>query len=332
MPAASVQMAEFPNNRFLTPPKLSPLGLDVASIDGGGWAPAQFEGETHDGRQVYCRYRGGWLSIWIANAPGLDALSEGTCLLEERIGPPYHGGLSLEQLCRYAGITINGTMLELNSEDEMQKEGWKDLSGNSTHYKFVQYSTRETARRLFDELSIRVPSSNEDYRNWYFIVEDDAEGKRIKAKSIASVRETAARRNPPPFGLRYFGFRKCPTFSNISIDRFKKDLGLHLRTPGTDETCRYADLFIDATFPADARDQLDRAVKVDEMLNEFFPVTQFICFDLKHGLRLPEKDFAAPFDREIRKWISAGEDRWWHVFCDGSDRNNPQYLGYRPQE
>src|SRR5690242_19288708 len=82
-------------SRYFTPPSVQPLHLHLARLEGGGHAPAQFFGETHDGREVYVRYRGGGLSVTVTNES--DTGGE-TCILDVAIGPPLHGVLSIGQL------------------------------------------------------------------------------------------------------------------------------------------------------------------------------------------------------------------------------------------
>lgn len=169
-------MAQFPNHRFFTPPKLPPLNLDLTRLSGGGWCPAEFEGETDDGRHVYCRYRGGWVQVWVGNEPGLDAYVDegGNCVVDQRIGPPYHGGLSLGQLCHYVGISINGKMPPLPTEAEIQGiyrlDDLKDLSGDVVFYELVQYSMPSTTVRLFERLGIKpfdIDERNIDDRHFF---------------------------------------------------------------------------------------------------------------------------------------------------------------------
>jgi hypothetical protein len=142
--------------RVFTPPKLTPLNLDLSSLSGGGALPAQYEGETHDQCAVYCRYRGGWLSVTVANSPEADVFADGTCLLDERIGPPLDGRLSLGQLCLYAGITIRGKLPPHADDDDGP---YKDLSGATTFCDAWLDSTLETAQELVDRLTTLIPDT-----------------------------------------------------------------------------------------------------------------------------------------------------------------------------
>ena len=80
---------------FHTPELPEPLGLDLYKLQGGGSCPSQFYGETHDGLDVYVRYRGGTLRVHVGNKPGDDALDDGLCILETHIGTQYDGTMSL---------------------------------------------------------------------------------------------------------------------------------------------------------------------------------------------------------------------------------------------
>jgi hypothetical protein len=136
--------SQYSLSRYFTPPKLASLNLDLARLAGGGYAPAQFFGETHDGREVYIRYRGGNFSVTLANEPGV---ADDTCV-DERIGPPLHGGISIAQLCNYFGITINGARPPLPTPEEMLREGCRDLSGLTTFYDVWLSSGLDTQKRL----------------------------------------------------------------------------------------------------------------------------------------------------------------------------------------
>jgi hypothetical protein len=91
-------------------------------LGGGGVGPAQFFGKTHDGRDVYGRYRWGVLSVEMD--PDGDVPET---LLDVQVGPPLHAEMSLGQFCKITGITHNGTAPPL--PDFSKKHGFKDLSG-----------------------------------------------------------------------------------------------------------------------------------------------------------------------------------------------------------
>lgn len=47
---------------FFTRPILTPLGIDLSDIEGGGSGPSQFFGRTSDGCPSYIRVAGEWFS------------------------------------------------------------------------------------------------------------------------------------------------------------------------------------------------------------------------------------------------------------------------------
>jgi len=80
--------------------------------------PAQWEGNTADGRPVHVQYRRGHLTV-VVGEPGetvWDAASRGTELLSERIGTPEDGEL-LEALLRerLAALEIPPRTIELRA-------------------------------------------------------------------------------------------------------------------------------------------------------------------------------------------------------------------------
>jgi hypothetical protein len=62
-----------------------------------GAFPAQWEGKTEDGKDVYVRYRWGNLRVHVANVTGEDALY-GTCVVDESYGDELCGELSYGEL------------------------------------------------------------------------------------------------------------------------------------------------------------------------------------------------------------------------------------------
>lgn len=90
--------------------KVPKLGLDLVYLRGGGTCPAEFHGETTDGRALYARYRGGRLAIWLAQSPGADPVNGGVELMRVDLGPPLDGTLSRDQLLRLADLRVPGPM------------------------------------------------------------------------------------------------------------------------------------------------------------------------------------------------------------------------------
>lgn len=131
---------------FHTPKLPTPLGLDLPKLQGGGSCPSQFYGETHDGLDVYVRYRGGTLRVYVGNEVGDDALRDGNCILEADIGPPFDGSMSLTQFCTNFGVTINGTIPD---EADPEAHHYANLTGQTTFWKAnLSQITIETARKI----------------------------------------------------------------------------------------------------------------------------------------------------------------------------------------
>ncbi len=137
---------------FWTPPRVDPLNLDCKSLSGGGACPTQFYGTTHDGYKIYCRYRGGYLSIKLSNEPGGDAIRNGRQILGVDLGPPLDGAISLGQLCTIAGISLNGEKPPVPKPSEMREERWLDLSGATSFFDLRYKSTKKTARAVVDTI------------------------------------------------------------------------------------------------------------------------------------------------------------------------------------
>jgi len=61
--------------------------------------PAQWEGITDDGREVYAHYRWGQLTVYVMPEPGLEMdYSINSCIYERQLGGNYDGKLTYQQL------------------------------------------------------------------------------------------------------------------------------------------------------------------------------------------------------------------------------------------
>ncbi len=111
---------------WITRPNLSPLNLDLKEFESDG--AFQFKGFTTQGREVYAKYRMGWLTIMLCNPDEV--------LLEAKIGPDYHGQMLAEQVCDLAGMTLNGTPVVISEamvEEGRARELIFDWSGRMTY-------------------------------------------------------------------------------------------------------------------------------------------------------------------------------------------------------
>ncbi len=344
-------MTDLQTARFFTPPRLTSLDLDLASLTGGGWAPAQYSGETPDGRDVFCRYRGGRLSVTVANEPGADVLRNGTCLLEERIGPPLHGGLSLGQLCHYAGITIKGARPAMPRGAELRRQGYEDLSGATTFYDFRVDSTLETARfslarvmreiaelsvvqRLFDDKHRTVggvfcASSEAVTSTFAYLIlgERPPEDRLARLSDDVDLQALSPNSTVCRFDFPGFEYGLHP-YSAVFTKRIAEQIGRKLRVAGQVDDCLHLGLWVQSSFANDDVENHARVLELDRILAACFPLQDLLCFELQSARRRPELDLTAMIDPAIAKWVCGGEDRWLHVLDNGGP-DAPDYLGYR---
>ncbi|MGR3511306.1 MAG: hypothetical protein ACU0GG_00975 [Paracoccaceae bacterium] len=139
---------------FHTPEPPAPLGLDLAELSGGGSLPSQFYGMTHDGREVYVRYRGGGLRVEVAKTPGADLLDSET-LLDIDIGPYLDGYMTLARFCAQFGVTVNGS---LPGETDPRAHRQADFSGKTTYWDAIYRAvSNSTAREILETACAAFP-------------------------------------------------------------------------------------------------------------------------------------------------------------------------------
>ena len=129
---------------------IRPVHMDLARLRGGGCAPAQFDGQTQDGRAVYIRYRGGGLSMDL----------DGQQIAAGKIGPGLHGALSMGQACDILGLTINGTAPPLPPEGARAAEIWLDFSPNVQFYESFAYMTPTALNAFLGGLMAAWPDAS----------------------------------------------------------------------------------------------------------------------------------------------------------------------------
>jgi len=137
-------------------PNLPQLGIDLVEAHGGGSCPSQFYGRTADGRQIYMRYRNGWLEIW----EGTDSDLFQRELLRAEFGPPFDGDILLEQVCDLAGITIRGEKQFLSDAEwraAAQEGPVMDWSGRTTYWARDVLISPEGGERLAGALAAAFP-------------------------------------------------------------------------------------------------------------------------------------------------------------------------------
>jgi hypothetical protein len=145
---------------FYSRPDLPKLGLDLVELEGGGSFPSQFWGKTTDGRTIFVRYRGGWLTV-SSGPPGTNPYETRDVLVESCIGWPLHGFILKEQVCDLVGMTIGGERPILTQEAiraAAERDEVRDWSGQTTYWVRGVLVTEEGGRRLTDELRAAFPS------------------------------------------------------------------------------------------------------------------------------------------------------------------------------
>ena len=339
--------------RLFKPPKLTSLNMDLASLRGGSSCPAQYEGKTHDGRGIYCRYRDGYLSVTLANAAGADLFRDGTRILDERIGPPLHGDISLGQLCRYTGMTVAGELPRLPTRAEAKENTYFDLSGETTFYFCRVRSTVSSARGFLARLLRDLPDTSLVERLWderfsliggrLYDSADDIKtnrchlllGQKATEAALTQLSDEADLEEIFPrakiFEINCWGLNRPPfAYSKDTTERFAEHLGRSLRVSGQESDCLYTTLLLSSRFPTSNAERLAQVQAFDRLVNDCYPIADYLCFDLESGERYPDKDGRGPIDPVIAEWIAGGEDRWSFVGLeDGWE--NPTFLGYRPR-
>ena len=342
--------SQYSVSRYFTPPRAEPLDLDLARLDGGGRSPAQFFGETRDGREVYVRYRGGQFSIHVANEPRRDALEGGTCLVDRRIGPPLDGGMSIEQVCNYFGITINGTCPPMSTPEQMLRNGCRDLSGATTFYDVWLSSTFDTQKQFLAAALTGLPAATwiEPVLDGFTVkglricpsVESLASdhsyivlGGSLIAEAVASLSpEWLARRDlagGTVIGLRTCGFQyRIRKYGNDDAGRVHAATGKVISVAGQVDDCAYGSFSLHAQFHGGDTERCVHVEQVDRLLDEFFPAYAVAYFDLLSGEREPDDGFITHFDPNVVNWVDARPDRWLHVL-NKNDGQNPRFVGAR---
>jgi hypothetical protein len=338
---------------FFTPPRLEPLHLDVVSLGGGGVSPTQFYGQTSDGRNVYCRYRGGWLSVHVSLEPGGDALGKGATLLEAGIGPGVHGSLSLCQLCRYAGITIAGQSPPMPSESEIAENGFRDLSGDTTFLDLWIESTEATALQLYDDIVNRIPDmigaqQLQTSQRQYSICRTSADAIGWDLSLLRPVAPPLTTEGGWPIeivdvedvgrrmvlGIVQHGayspsFR--PLIYSYSYDqRLTSPAGQPLQMMRAAGGLPVDNLSMRLSFPTGDARARNLATDIHRRVIERYPVERVLAFDLSNHERIPEKDSRRLLDPRIMEWVKGQEHRWLAAYTE-RNAGSVRYIGLRPE-
>lgn len=332
---------------FHTPSLPPPLLLDLRHLEGGGSLPSQFYGSTHDNRDVYVRYRGGNLSVDIANAPGEEAL-DGTRVLDVMIGPPLDGTMSMHQFCRDFGVTINGaTPIEIDSFADR----YSDLTGRTTFAEAVRgWVTLPTSKRMlaacrdhFPAAFLVAPELDDRYHCKRLIevaaetVMENAVWLVDGAARLADIDSRPERYILPKAGQMQMQIthdlwkHPPPKFSSWFLQQAQKDLGKVLIAAGS-KGMLHADGLAYGTFrlltefaTADTarRDQLE---SLGDRLLHFLPMTCVQKIDLRNNDVLLEQ--TVPLDPVVVEWCRADDNRWRSIL---REEGAVPWIGVRPK-
>ncbi len=349
--------SQYSESRYFTPPRVAPINLDLAFLDGGGYAPSQFEGETLDGRHVYCRYRGGVLSVTVANEPGVDALAQGADVLRVQIGPPLHGGMTLGQLCHCAGITINGSRPSYPTLNEIYEASSDDLSGARTFFSAWLNSSYLTQKRFivsaletFPDMTLVQPNfenegGNHEIKNWSICecVEDLTSdqsymlfGQRPTEVVLEKFKKDGLFEGSDQNGLvvrvSTSGFQySIYKYANRDAERVHDATGKKIFVAGQTDDCLYGTFSLISSFGIDDDGRRALIARLDSLLDAFFPRYQVVHYDLVSGAREEIEGFCMHFDPEIVAWVDGSGDRWLRVENAG-DFGAPRYVGVKAFE
>lgn len=331
---------------FHTPELPEPLGLDLAKLRGGGSCPAQFYGETHEGLDVYVRYRGGTLSVHVATKPGDDALDDGTCILQTQIGTRYDGTISLTQFCTNFGVTINGVIPE-ESDPEARRNA--DLTGQTTYWEgYLRQITIETSRRILNETCSTFPGAllvrpilNKAYQLERLEATSPEQVECWNVWLINGPSALAEIKIDPEFGVmpksdQLLVAIRCnlweyPAPRYTSAKRLaEQDLGRRFLVPGErgmpeDVALATDTLSLHAGFPNENHVAQKTLATLGDGILKLLPVARMERINLATGDVIDRVEHR--IDPAIVEWCNSGEGRWVAVVRE--KRHSP-WIGVRP--
>lgn len=331
---------------FHTPELPAPLGLDLAKLRGGGSCPSQFYGETHDGLDVYVRYRGGTLRVHVGYEPGDNALRNGNCILEADIGPPFDGSMSLTQFCKNFGVTVNGSTPD---ETDPDAHRYANLTGQTTFWKAsLGRVTIETARKILGKAWSAYPNALlvKPITNNKFMLErlelttpesvDNSHVWLIDGPSLLTEIDTSPEDYILPksdqlqISINFSSWQYPNPKYTSQLSQAETDLGRTFFVPGEKNMPKEIELATDAlnlsaSFPKEDQLKREGLAKLGEAISQQLPMTKLERVDLATGHSISCID--KPLDPVIANWCNSGTDRWVAVIRE--ERNGP-WIGVRP--
>lgn len=331
---------------FHTPELPAPLGLDLHKLHGGGSCPSQFYGETHDGLDVYVRYRGGALRVYVGDEPGDDALRGGNCILDADIGPPFDGSMSLTQLCANFGVTVNGIIPD---ETDPDAHRYANLTGQTTFWKaHLNRITIETARKIvakawsafpnallvkpitndkfkLERLELTTPERIDTLHVW--LIDGPSLLTEIDVNPEDGVLPNS---NQLQISIAFSSWQYPAPKYTSQLRQAEEELGQTFFVPGErnmpNEIALATDgLSLSASFPTEDQIKRDVLANLGRTISQQLPTIKLERVDLATGKPIGYID--KQLDPVIADWCTSSMDRWVAVIRE--KRNGP-WIGVRP--
>jgi len=331
---------------FHTPKLPAPLDLDLAKLRGGGSFPSQFYGETHDGLDVYVRYRSGVLRVHVGNEPGDDALRDGNCILEADIGPPFDGSMSLTQFCTNFGVKINGSIPD---ETDPDAHRYANLTGQTTFWKAsLSKITIETARRILGKARSAYPNALlvKPVTNDKFMLErlelttpesvDNSHVWLVDGPSNLNDIDTSPHEHILPksdqlqISIDFPSWQYPDPMYTSQLHQAETDLGRTFFVPGERNMPKEIELAtaamnLSASFSTEDKIKRDGLANLGEEISQQMPITILERIDLATGRSIDYID--RPLDPVIVDWCNSGADRFVAII---REKRSAPWIGVRP--
>ncbi|MEM6609889.1 MAG: hypothetical protein AAF689_15085 [Pseudomonadota bacterium] len=310
-----------------TPPPVPKLNLHIPNLAGGGYAPLQFSGETADGRAIYGRYRGGYLSVTAdMGTPTQDLL------LEVNLGPALDGYISHPQCCQLTGITGPGPWRDPEESADY------DLSGATSFYRLRLDSTAATARQLLADLinAVGADRGRQMQPSGLMPLKSAEETTALEVRfdlspqGFDAARLTDFARYPKTaqpghlvLSLSYpsFGRAALPLNGIRPIIHRSRDYA-PVRVAGETQTVLHNWLWLKAEFATGDPWALSLLGTIDALALKRFPEIQIGRFDLDTDAQTDEPSIDAQIDPEVLAWLRGGHRRVLQLSRDNT--------GWRP--
>lgn len=352
---------------FFTPKKFRPLNLDLRKLEGGYGGSAQFYGETHDGKSVYCKYASGVLKVTIEEVSGTDVYSN--YLFHEQVGPSDSSLMTQGQLCNIVGITVNGWLapqtFENDKPDIHEYGGPIDLSGEVIFYngritgsKVTQFEFLEGVLSTFDVVTCLkeqiISNCENSTDNWGYQIREfhslDELGNegflgeewyiylgRYPEKGILnSVDKTSV---APAYVPHEFPLFRMVTNNDVSYphrpnsydiyERINEVICTEVRSPTSSQDFEGSSTLFQTCFPMIDKTQRKMVEKFEEVLCHFYPQVEVCTVDIAKMEIRPDSISLENYDPRYIAWCMSDPTHFLDV-TDIGIRGNPNFIGTKP--